>query len=312
LQNAATIRNRGVELAVNLHPVQTPRFGWTSTLTFGRTDNRVLDLGDPDRQFVLYTQNTSFGGVGVRAVLDGSEAAGGRPGRIGVLAGSDYARCGFDQRDFVVAACQGAPQGALYIGEDGRPILDPQVRIIADPHPDWTAGISNTFSIGPNLSLSGLIDIKHGGEMWNGTRSSLLAYGTHADTEDRGIRMTYAERHGETVVGPGANTQMTFDEAWYLGLGGGFGAASGPFIEDAGYVKLREIALNYSLPVSFTDRLGMTAIDLRLAGRNLHTWTNYSGQDPETNLAGANNARGYDFFNNPQARSFMITVGLTR
>jgi TonB-linked SusC/RagA family outer membrane protein len=312
LQNAATIRNRGVELAVNLHPVQTRQFGWTSRLTFTRTDNRILDLGDPDREFVAYTNNTSFGGVAVRAVLDGSEAAGGRPGRIGMLFGNDYARCGFDNRDFVVTACQGAPSGALYIAADGRPILDPQERIIADPHPDWVAGISNTFNIGPNLSLSGLVDIKHGGEMWNGTRGSLLAYGTHADTEDRGVSMTYAARHGVPVVGPGVNTEMVFGEAWYLGLGGGFGAASAPFIEDAGFVKLREIALNYSVPVHMVERFGFSGLDLRLAGRNLHTWTNYLGQDPETNLAGANNARGYDFFNNPQSRSFMLTVGVTR
>jgi TonB-linked SusC/RagA family outer membrane protein len=312
LQNAATIRNRGAELALNLHPVQTQNFGWTSTVTFGRTDNRVIDLGDPDREFVAYTQSTSFGGVGFRAVLDGSEAAGGRPGRVGVMVGNDYARCGFDRRDFVVAACAGAPQGAFYIGANGQPILDPQERIIGDPHPDWTAGFSNTITVGRNLSFTSLFDVKRGGEMWNGTRASLLAYGTHADTEDRGAVMTYADRHGVAVVGPGVATTMTFGEAWYLGLGGGFGAATAPFIEDAGYVKLRELALNYSVPVTMVDRFGLSGMDLRLAGRNLLTWTNYGGQDPETNLHGAANSRGYDFFNNPQSRAFMLTVGLTR
>jgi hypothetical protein len=124
--------------------------------------------------------------------------------------------------------------------------------------------------------------------------------------------MTFRDRHRVPVVGPGADRPMTFDEAWYLALGGGFGPALAPFIEDAGYVKLREIALNYSVPARWTTRLGISGIDLRLAGRNLLTWTNYSGQDPETNLAGANNGRGYDFFNNPQSRSLMMTVSLSR
>ena len=96
------------------------------------------------------------------------------------------------------------------------------------------------------------------------------------------------------------------------GLKKPFGAASAPFVEDAGYVKLREVAINYVLPTNITERIGLTAVDLRLAGRNLHTWTDYQGQDPETNLAGANNGRAYDFFTNPQTRSFLLTVGLTR
>jgi hypothetical protein len=312
LQNAATIRNKGVELALNLHPIRTTNFGWTSTITFGKTDNRVLDLGDPDREFVSYTNNTSFSGVAIRAVKDGSDAAGGKPGRIGMIFGNDYARCGQDTRELVATACVGAPDGAVYIAANGQPILDPKERIIGDPYPDWTSGITNTISIGQNVSISGLVDIKHGGDMWNGTRSSLLAYGTHEDTEDRGATGTYASRYGEEVVGPGKDVQMTFGEAWYLGLGGGFGPASAPFVEDAGFVKLRELALNVSVPTRMAAQIGMSGIDLRFAGRNLKTWTDYTGQDPETNLAGANNARGYDFFNNPQSRSLILTVGLTR
>ena len=54
-------------------------------------------------------------------------------------------------------------------------------------------------------------------------------------------------------------------------------------------------------------------MDLRLAGRNLAVWTNYTGADPETNLGGAETgARGIDFFNNPQSRSFVFTVVLAR
>jgi hypothetical protein len=56
---------------------------------------------------------------------------------------------------------------------------------------------------------------------------------------------------------------------------------------------------------------GFASIDFRLAGRNLHTWTDYSGVDPETNLEGAYGiGRGQDYFNNPQTRSFIFTVSL--
>jgi hypothetical protein len=50
-----------------------------------------------------------------------------------------------------------------------------------------------------------------------------------------------------------------------------------------------------------------------LAGRNLYTWTNYTGIDPETNLGGAaNTLQGVDYFNNPQTRSYVIAIGLNR
>ncbi len=77
-------------------------------------------------------------------------------------------------------------------------------------------------------------------------------------------------------------------------------------------MKLREIAVNYRVPVSLSRRMGMSGIDLRLAGRNLKTWTNYTGYDPETNLGGGSNVTGVDYFNNPQTRQWILSVGLNR
>jgi hypothetical protein len=52
---------------------------------------------------------------------------------------------------------------------------------------------------------------------------------------------------------------------------------------------------------------------VRVAGRNLHTWTKYSGLDPEANLGGAEFlTQGLDYFNNPQVRSFVISFGFNR
>ena len=59
--------------------------------------------------------------------------------------------------------------------------------------------------------------------------------------------------------------------------------------------------------------LGLSSLDLRVAGRNLKTWTNYTGLDPETNVAqGLAKIPGSDYFNLPQSRSVVFTVGLNR
>jgi hypothetical protein len=228
---------------------------------------------------------------------------------------SDWYRCGQlgeGAPDEVVTACQGAPADAVYVGANGQPVLDPEVRVVGDPSPDWTAGIRSSLRLFNNIELSGLLDIKQGGDVWNGTAGALYNYGTHKDTEIRGTSMTWSQWSGEPTVGPGATTAFVFDEAWFRGNGGGFGSQGKQFVEDGSYVKLREIALDYSVPSGYARRFGMSSIGIRLAGRNLKTWTDYSGIDPETNLTGTSPLRGQDYFNNPQARNFTISVSLTR
>jgi len=86
-----------------------------------------------------------------------------------------------------------------------------------------------------------------------------------------------------------------------------------PCIEDAGFVKLREVSVTYTIDAPWVPRsIGFSSIDLRLSGRNLATWTNYGGFDPESNLGGPIDAAagnsGVDYFNNPQTRSFAISI----
>jgi hypothetical protein len=148
--------------------------------------------------------------------------------------------------------------------------------------------------------------------VWNGTKGALYNYGTHADTEVRGQTFTWAVWSGQPTVGPGASTAFAFDEAWFRGLGGGFGAVEAQFIEDGSYVKLREIALDYTVPGRYAQLIGMGSVGIRLAGRNLRTWTDYTGIDPETNLTGTSPLRGQDYFNNPQTRQFSVSISLSR
>ncbi len=66
--------------------------------------------------------------------------------------------------------------------------------------------------------------------------------------------------------------------------------------------------------VAVRRRFGFSNVELRVAGRNLYTWTDYTGVDPETSVqsAGTSVIRGVDYFNNPQTRSFIFTVNLNR
>ena len=312
--NAGKISNTGVEVSLNLRPIQRPNFGWDVGLNWGRNRNKVDDLLGIDA-VDLPTGGFFAGAVG--SAVRGS--------RVGVIRGQDFARCGrgviLDDGTDVDAACGSAAKGALYIGEDGFPVVDGTIRVIADGNPDWTGSVRSSVNLMRKITLSALLDIKHGGQNWNGTKGALYNFGTHKDTEFRDVDVVFGTNYmparpnaSGAVAGPGVGKTVTIDQGWYQGDGSGFGAVSAQFVENAGYAKLREISIGYTLESAWLKRsMSFTSVDLRLAGRNLKTWTNYSGIDPETNLGGAEVAiRGIDYFNNPQSKSFVFSIGLNR
>lgn len=318
LRNAAEIRNRGWEVTLDARPVDTHNFSWDIGGNWSRNRNNVVSLGDTATKFI--------GLAGGFTSASGSAVVG-YP--VGVLRGSDFARCGRGLTTLggndIAAACQGQPDGALYIAANGFPILDPTLRVIAVPEPDWLGGIRSSVTLFSALQISGLLDMKHGGQVWNGTRGALYSYGTHRDTETRAsctgspLTCTGNEKvFGQSIlpgstVGPGAGKSVPIGQNWWFnGLGNNFNGPGAQFVEDAGYVKLRELAVSYTIPTRVSRRFGMGGIDLRLAGRNLKTWTNYTGFDPETNLGGGTNQQGVDYYNNPQTRQWILSVNLNR
>ena len=98
---------------------------------------------------------------------------------------------------------------------------------------------------------------------------------------------------------------------YWDGPGSGFTGPSEPFIEDASFVRLRELTLSYNLRNSFIQRLGLSSINVAATGRNLWLSTPYTGVDPETNLTGPSNGQGLDYFNNPATRSYQFSVRFT-
>jgi TonB-linked SusC/RagA family outer membrane protein len=343
--NAGSLENKGWELTTNIRAAQSADFSIDLGANWARNRNVVTSLGAIDAQLqgtvpMPTPENCKPEAVVPRCQIGFANSFSGQSTHaqigypLGVWRSNDFARCGrglttvnFGGTNHDVgAACVGAPNGALYIGPNGFPITDPNTRAIGNPWPDWTAGVSMTIAY-RGFQFSAFLDHRHGSDVLNMTRSSMDQYGTHQETESRGELRTFGRDiscYNQTcdvlngpVVGPGAGTAVPIGEGWYSGgpLGNGQGSTGGPIttrLEDGTFSRLREISLSYSFRGRWVSKLaGMQQIDVKVSGRNLALWTDYSGYDPEVNLGGAQNGnRGIDWFNAPLARAWVFQVTL--
>ena len=310
LLNGASIRNRGWEATLNVRPITTQRLSWNIGAQWAQNETRVLSLN-----------GASYISAGGGTFSEASPAA--TVGGTFAFRGLGYVRCGISKSANLkdnagnlidlASACAGAPNGALYIAASGFPVNDPVNRVIGDPNPHWTGSLHSDVHFG-KWALSALLDHKQGGVVVNATLGALNNFGTSRVTEARDVTRTFGTDFlpGPTA-GPGKGLPVQIGQSWYTGLGSIYSGLAESFMEDGTFTKLRELSLTYSLTGAIVQRAGFSSADLRVAGRNLHTWTKYTGMDPETNLAGASAlVQGYDFFNMPQTRSFVFSIALNR
>ncbi len=330
IANAAALQNRGWEVSLNLRPVTTKSLAWDVGFQWAR--NRGITTGLANNVTFAPLLNQASGSSTLNAV-----AMVGQP--IGVFYGTDFVRCGNgvilggDAIDNTPGECQGAPKGAVYIDATGYPQKDANnLYIIGDPNPKWTGSVRTTVRLG-KLAVGGLLDVRHGGVSWNGTQGALNDRGTSlvsAQYRD-GIRtgggtvnfcQTAAISAAGVPAGPGAGpgcvnggTAVPLDFGWFAaGAGSGFVGPDAAYLQDGGYVKIREVSLAYTIDQPWVARtLGFRSIELRAAGRNLVSWNNYTGVDPEHSIAGAlSPTQAYDWFDQPQARSWVFSFTLNR
>ena len=313
LVNAGEIENRGVELQLTGVPVITPGgFRWEVNLNWAKNVSKVVAL---DNEGKLQSYLLGTGGVEVRAGV-------GEP--YGVLFGS-----GFQRND----------KGQIVVSADGTPAIDPSNKILGRFTPDWIGGVTNSLSY-KGVNLSFLVDIRKGGEIYSGTRSTGLETGVLIETlpgrdaelgglpyyqyKDGDVTRTAplpdhnaSAPDGSTVYHDGIlfngvnpdgspNTTIAPAPTYYKTLS----VVDEYNTFDATFVKLREVKLGYTLPSSFTQRIGFQSATVSLVGRNL--WIihkNVPHIDPETALS-TGNAQGLESLTLPTTRSYGFNITL--
>jgi hypothetical protein len=149
----------------------------------------------------------------------------------------------------------------------------------------------NSFQIGSWLRISGLFDYRGGHKLYN-------------DTERFRCRNVRCQALNDP-------TTPLDDQARSVAAGIATTKSNAGFIEDAWFIKLRELAFTFFLPNSMARSVGADRATLTLAGRNLFTITDYSGIDPEVQTNQAGNFGSAAFFSQPTVRYWTARLQLT-
>ncbi|MBV9772938.1 MAG: hypothetical protein JO040_03270, partial [Gemmatimonadetes bacterium] len=159
---------------------------------------------------------------------------------------------------------------------------------LGNPFPKRELSFNTDLRFRDWLKFSTLLDYKGGHQMWNFTHANRC--NTNVSNCAELYDVTTPLKEQAAIVALRSYTSMA------------------GFVEDADFVKLREASLTFGLPREFAERFSARGLSLTLAGRNLHTWTKYTGLDPELNSQGQANFTTAELGTLPPNRMYTIRI----
>ncbi|WP_400193823.1 SusC/RagA family TonB-linked outer membrane protein [Hymenobacter sp. B81] len=260
--NVGDLRNRGIELALNVNPVRQTNFTWNSTTQFWFNRSEVTKLNqDP---LVVPPFNTGLG-------------FGNTFGRNLFIVGESPSRWFGTPVNF-----------ATNNNFSGLTRYE-------DAQPTFQMSFLNSVTLLRNLELSFLFHWKKDG--YNSNLSSLLK-------DEGGTSEDWSQPSGQVNADGSPIPLGEYRQ----------GLSAREFIQNAGYVRLREASLYFSLPASLRTSLFKDYVkNLRVgvSGNNLITWTDYRGYDPEvSNFGAVSNFAQVDVASYPNTRRIFFHLNL--
>jgi TonB-linked SusC/RagA family outer membrane protein len=288
--NVGALENKGIELTVGITPIKTSKMSLNIFGTYSHNDNLVTksylgltSVGNP-----VGTPVVIFEGAPVGAFYGNfyaRDAAGNillRPIKVnGVVTLLPQIERG-PQQNVVTSPLT----YTAYRDANGQPVVTgpngiAQRKIIGNPNPRniWSAGFNFNYE---KLSVHGLLDAVSGIEMWN------------------------ADKRTRNNVGIGQVSEQELKGELPRGSVAALAGIEEFRIDDASFVKLRELGISYSLGNIVK---GISNLELSVTGRNLYSWDKYFGYDPETSSGGQSSVlRGIDFGNAPIPRTYTVAL----
>ena len=244
--NVGETTNRGIELQARVQALELENVSWEIAGNVSTNRDRVEDIGNLSPGTGLW-RNAE--GYPIQGFWTKRVASATRNPDHTIVAASIRCVAGPGVRpDSVLPCAQALP---IFVGRST---------------PNVSGAISNSVTLWNRLTLYGLVDFKRGHKLLNSNDANRCSFGV-CDAR------FFPERFSTEYLASIAQSSVT-------------AGVLDPFIQDASFVKLREISATYELPGRLLTRMNVAGASVTVAGRNLATWTDYNGIDPDVRYQG--------------------------
>jgi TonB-linked SusC/RagA family outer membrane protein len=274
--NIGKVSNTGIEFTLNTKNIVKDDFNWSSTVVFSRNKNKIVEVYGDGKDDV---GNRWFIGHPVGVIYDFT--------KVGIWQEEEIkagANKGWDERAEAGSVKLADLNGDGLINESDRSVL-------GQTAPKWTAGLTNTFGY-KAFSLNIFINTVQGALRNN------PQIGSAAD--EMGRKSTPAELGYWTPENKSNEWRSLSNRSNVYGYG---------FPSNASFTRLKDVTLSYNMPQNTLNKLGINGATVYVSGRNLYTWTNWIGWDPEARDITRGSAN--DNLNYPMVRTYVLGVNLT-
>ena len=280
--NIGELVNQGFEVGINAQPLQLSNLIWDVRLGFNTLDSKITDMGDVApfgtlNRFEEGYEPGMFVGLRIRSIDPNNVTQCGpvtytTPGAC-VLVSDDFERIG--------------------------PVL-----------PTFEGNVSTNLTLFRDFNIFGLVDWKRGNYLYNLTdffRETQLVRSDNRLNPNKLSQLERLRRYGNPSgaafvregVKPNFPSTATVNEV------------RDGYVQKADFVKLREVSVAYTLPIRYASYLRAQEATFTVSGRNLATWTEYEGFDPELLSAANSNFGRQDFLTLPPSRQVTLKLNLT-
>ncbi len=289
-RNAGHYQVSGHELMISGDVIKNDKFTWELVYNFSTNEGKVVEL--PEDVGSMY-----FYGDGAPEIfLDLKEGD-----KMGTLYGYNWKY----------------ENGERYIDGNGYPTLDRDdgYQIVGNAMPDFNMSIGSNFRWN-NFGFHFLVEWQEGGDKYSWARRTMIRNGTSAVTELRNIDDYVLDGVMEDPANPGqfiTNTTTTrygLDESYYRSWSRFTGAAE-VYLQDASFVKLRNIGVSYDIAGHFLEKIGINRFTVNASASNILLWTEYDGFDPEGSAFSAgSNIYGFSGRSLPLTENYSFGVSI--
>lgn len=279
-RNAGDYKVFGHEFLLSADVIRNQDLRWELILNWSTSEGEVLEIPE-DIEAIIFA-DSGFAGVT-------SEVRAGD--KMGNLYGYKW--------EYV--------NGERLIGENGLPTINLDERVIVgNAFPDFIASIGSNLKY-KGIGLNFLLEWKEGGDLYDSGRRNSIRNGLLESTLQRDVNVVL---DGVLANGSPNTTEVLIDQNYYRNSSV-YNRASEVLIQDASWLKIRNIALSYDFPSKLTRSLSLDKVSLSASANNILLWTPFDGYDPEGNQYSAgSNVYGFTGLNIPLAESYSLGLNI--